>query len=74
MAKEITDQLKGGMQLKITNNPAFTKRVQDYYKKEGKKPPDYIRWIELTDKTGKSLGSFGVGLSIVKKSTSEIDV
>jgi len=73
MAKDISDKLKDGMKLKIVDDPAYTKKVKDNYKKDGKEPPDYIRWVELVDKNGKSLGGFGIGLKRRKRDT-ELDV
>ena len=62
LAKDISDKLPDGMKLEITKDPAFEKLVRDSLR-PGQPMPEYIRKVELKDKAGKVIGSFGATIS-----------
>lgn len=65
MADDLTKALKP-MSVKITEDAAFKKQIEDAYKAAGEKVPGYIRIVEIFDKDNKSLGKVGVTIESKK--------
>jgi hypothetical protein len=62
LAADVSSKLPNGMKLKLIDDEAFRKDVEQTYKKRGDPIPDYMRVVELLDRDGKSLGKVGVTL------------
>ncbi len=72
VAGRISQHLSDGMQLKIREDKELTKREAEKAKVKGEKEPEYIRFVELIDKKGESLGEWDFVLSAKKKTKGKI--
>ncbi len=67
MCDDISTGLPNGIKLESAKSADFEKNVKDVYEKAKLPVPEYIRWVQMKDKSGTVIGEFGVTIDKLPK-------